>query len=160
MAKSSPVSVLKAYWFPLILFASTMFYQLLILPRSYPPSHYDVLGITRYSFMEQVTEAYEKFSSKWHTFHGVALLWYTMVLKFDDGTGEKVRFWLDKWCGSLALAVRFPLIFSIAKDRQATVASYLGTGEVVDGEVRDNVIHKIKVGWLKYRSATDILCDR
>ncbi|CAL5441662.1 unnamed protein product [Camellia sinensis] len=67
MAKSSPVSVLKAYWFPLILFASTMFYQLLILPRSYPPSHYDVLGIMRYSFMEQVTEAYEKFSSKWNS---------------------------------------------------------------------------------------------
>ncbi|CAL5441654.1 unnamed protein product [Camellia sinensis] len=41
-----------------------MFYQLLILPRFYPPSHYDVLGIKRYSSMEQVTEAYEKFSSK------------------------------------------------------------------------------------------------
>ncbi|KAL7161307.1 hypothetical protein ACSBR2_041873 [Camellia fascicularis] len=67
MAKSSPVSVLKAYWFPLILFASSMFYQLLILPRSYPPSHYDVLGIKRYSSMEQVTEAYEKFSSKWNS---------------------------------------------------------------------------------------------
>ncbi|KAI7985525.1 hypothetical protein LOK49_LG14G00646 [Camellia lanceoleosa] len=67
MAKSSPVSVLKAYWFPLILFAASMFYQLLILPRSYPPSHYDVLGIKRYSSMEQVTEAYEKFSSKWNS---------------------------------------------------------------------------------------------
>ncbi|XP_028119690.1 uncharacterized protein LOC114317181 isoform X6 [Camellia sinensis] len=67
MAKSSPVSALKAYWFPLILFASSMFYQLLILPRSYPPSHYDVLGIKRYSSMEQVTEAYEKFSSKWNS---------------------------------------------------------------------------------------------
>ncbi|CAL5362252.1 unnamed protein product [Camellia sinensis] len=65
-AKSSLVSVLKAYWFPLILFASSMFNQLLILPRSYPPSHYDVLGIKRYSSMEQVTEAYEKFSSKWN----------------------------------------------------------------------------------------------
>ncbi|THG04332.1 hypothetical protein TEA_011044 [Camellia sinensis var. sinensis] len=67
MAKSSPVSVLKAYWFPLILFALSMFYQLLILPRSYPPSHYDVLGLKRYSSMEQVTEAYEKFSSKWNS---------------------------------------------------------------------------------------------
>ncbi|CAL5444865.1 unnamed protein product [Camellia sinensis] len=67
MAKSSPVSVLKAYWFPLILFALSMFYQLLILPRFYPPSHYDVLGIKRYSSMEQVTEAYEKFSSKWNS---------------------------------------------------------------------------------------------
>ncbi|CAL5441762.1 unnamed protein product [Camellia sinensis] len=67
MAKSSPVSALKAYWFPLILFASSMFYQLLILPRSYPPSHYDVLGIKRYSSMEQVTAAYEKFSSKWNS---------------------------------------------------------------------------------------------
>ncbi|CAL5441702.1 unnamed protein product [Camellia sinensis] len=67
MGKSSPVSALKAYWFPLILFTSSMFYQLLILPRSYPPSHYNVLGIKRYSSTEQVTEAYEKFSSKWNS---------------------------------------------------------------------------------------------
>ncbi|CAL5441738.1 unnamed protein product [Camellia sinensis] len=67
MAKSSPVSALKAYWFPLILFVSSMFYQLLILPRCYPPYHYDVLGIKRYSSMEQVTETYEKFSSKWNS---------------------------------------------------------------------------------------------
>ncbi|KAL7161335.1 hypothetical protein ACSBR2_041899 [Camellia fascicularis] len=79
MAKSSPVSVLKAYWFPLILFASSMFYQHLILPRSYPPSHDDVLGIKRYSSMEQVTEAYEKFSSKWNS--GTEVLPITEFIK-------------------------------------------------------------------------------
>ncbi|KAE9467239.1 hypothetical protein C3L33_00860, partial [Rhododendron williamsianum] len=41
MAKSSMASLLKAYWLPLILLASSVFYQLFILPRSYPPSHYD-----------------------------------------------------------------------------------------------------------------------
>ncbi|GFZ03572.1 DNAJ heat shock N-terminal domain-containing protein [Actinidia rufa] len=66
MANSSLASALKAYWFPLILFASSVFYQLIILPRSYPPSHYDVLGIKRQSSIEQVTEAYEKLSSKWY----------------------------------------------------------------------------------------------
>ncbi|PSS07931.1 DnaJ subfamily C member 10 like [Actinidia chinensis var. chinensis] len=67
MANSSLASALKAYWFPLILFASSVFYQLIILPRSYPPSHYDVLGIKRQSSIEEVTEAYEKLSSKWNS---------------------------------------------------------------------------------------------
>ncbi|XP_058228368.1 uncharacterized protein LOC131336513 isoform X1 [Rhododendron vialii] len=66
MAKSSMASLLKAYWLPLILLASSVVYQLFILPRSYPPSHYDVLGIKRDSSIEEVAEAYEKLSSKWN----------------------------------------------------------------------------------------------
>ncbi|KAL6995171.1 hypothetical protein U1Q18_005306 [Sarracenia purpurea var. burkii] len=65
MANSSMASLLKAYRFPLILFASSVFYQLIILPRSYPPSHYDVLQIKRHSSIQEVAEAYEKLSSKW-----------------------------------------------------------------------------------------------
>ena len=29
-----------------------------------------------------------------------------------------------------------------------------------DGEIDDDVNHRIKVGWLKWRSATRVLCDR
>ncbi|KAG5536577.1 hypothetical protein RHGRI_024109 [Rhododendron griersonianum] len=57
MAKSSMASLLKAYWLPLILLASSVFYQLFILP---------LLGIKRDSSIEEVAEAYEKLSSKWN----------------------------------------------------------------------------------------------
>lgn len=57
-------------------------------------------------------------------------------MAFRVGTGEKVRFWKDRCCEAMALAVQFPLIFSIAKDREAMVASYLGAGEVVVWDIQ------------------------
>ncbi|KAK9278605.1 hypothetical protein L1049_028178 [Liquidambar formosana] len=60
-------STIKAYCLPVILFSLAMFFQLFVLPRSFPPSHYDVLGIKRHSSIEEVTEAYEKRSSKWNS---------------------------------------------------------------------------------------------
>ena len=37
---------------------------------------------------------------------------------------------------------------------------YLGLMISKDGEFGDDVTHRIKVGWLKWRSAFGILCDR
>ncbi|KAL9995494.1 hypothetical protein Hdeb2414_s0687g00935751 [Helianthus debilis subsp. tardiflorus] len=34
-------SVIQAYWLPAILFCASMFFQLVAIPRSFPPSHYD-----------------------------------------------------------------------------------------------------------------------
>ncbi|GAB4860779.1 hypothetical protein Ancab_035942 [Ancistrocladus abbreviatus] len=66
IAKPSPIySTLKAYWIPLTLFLLFLFFQLIVLPNSFPPSHYDVLGIGRDSSVEQAKEAYEKLLSKW-----------------------------------------------------------------------------------------------
>ncbi|RZC80944.1 hypothetical protein C5167_043526 [Papaver somniferum] len=62
---SSSISLLKAYLFPLILLSIAIFFQLFIIPSSFPTSHYDVLGIKHYSSIEEVSEAYEKFSSRW-----------------------------------------------------------------------------------------------
>ncbi|KAI3907609.1 hypothetical protein MKW98_016253 [Papaver atlanticum] len=62
---SSSISLLKAYLFPLILLSLAIFFQLFIIPSSFPTSHYDVLGIEHYSSIDEVTEAYEKFSSRW-----------------------------------------------------------------------------------------------
>ncbi|XWS60514.1 hypothetical protein CRYUN_Cryun07bG0042300 [Craigia yunnanensis] len=56
---------IKAYAVPLTLFSLAMLYQLVLLPRSFPPSHYDVLGIKTYSSIEEVKEAYENLESKW-----------------------------------------------------------------------------------------------
>ncbi|KAJ6290594.1 hypothetical protein OIU78_026356 [Salix suchowensis] len=68
---SSLASKIKAYSVPLFLFSLSVFYQLIVLPRSFPTSHYDVLGIKRYSPAEEVKEAYDKLSSKWKSDAGI-----------------------------------------------------------------------------------------
>ncbi|MCL7031837.1 hypothetical protein MKW94_029295 [Papaver nudicaule] len=62
---SKSISLLKAYLFPLILLSLAISFHLFVIPSSSPISHYDVLGIKQYSSIEEVTEAYEKFSSRW-----------------------------------------------------------------------------------------------
>ncbi|KAI3454694.1 hypothetical protein Pfo_011357 [Paulownia fortunei] len=64
---SSVKSTLKAYSVPLLLFATSLLFQLVVLPRNFPPSYYDVLGIPKYSSIEEVTRAYEKITSKWNS---------------------------------------------------------------------------------------------
>ncbi|XP_078160635.1 DNAJ heat shock N-terminal domain-containing protein [Carex rostrata] len=56
---------LKRYWLPVLLFAVGLFFQLFVLPSSYPPTHYDVLKLGRYAPVEQVTKSYEQFLQKW-----------------------------------------------------------------------------------------------
>uniref|UniRef100_A0A6V7QRF5 J domain-containing protein n=1 Tax=Ananas comosus var. bracteatus TaxID=296719 RepID=A0A6V7QRF5_ANACO len=59
--------LLKRYWIPILLFALGLFFQLVVLPSSYPPTHYDVLGVKRYASIEEVAKAYEEISNKWHS---------------------------------------------------------------------------------------------
>ncbi|XP_073138309.1 uncharacterized protein [Henckelia pumila] len=66
-SSSSLKSTVRAYSVPLILFVLSLVYQLFVLPRSFPPSHYDVLGIPKYSSVEDVTQAYERITSKWNS---------------------------------------------------------------------------------------------
>ncbi|KAI3820850.1 hypothetical protein L1987_08400 [Smallanthus sonchifolius] len=58
-------SAIQAYWLPAILFCASMFFQLVAIPRSFPPSHYDALRIKSFSSIEQVNEAYQQLSSNW-----------------------------------------------------------------------------------------------
>ncbi|XP_022134959.1 uncharacterized protein LOC111007081 [Momordica charantia] len=67
VSTSSVASTIKAYVVPLILFSVAVFYQLIVIPISFPTSHYDVLGIKRYSSVDEVKEAYEKLSVKWES---------------------------------------------------------------------------------------------
>ncbi|GFP87467.1 Dnaj homolog subfamily c member 10 [Phtheirospermum japonicum] len=60
-------STLKAYALPIVLLAASIFYQLVVLPRNFPPSYYDVLGIPKYSSIEEVTRAYEEITTKWNS---------------------------------------------------------------------------------------------
>ena len=100
-SSSMAVSTIKAYSVPLVLFLGALFYQVVLIPKVFPPSHYEgnfslsricicvyicvcvciyiymfaelafmvcefvVLGIKKYSSIEEVNEAYEKLASKW-----------------------------------------------------------------------------------------------
>ncbi|GMI78201.1 hypothetical protein like AT1G18700 [Hibiscus trionum] len=57
----------KTYAVPVVLFSLGMLYQLVLLPRAFPPSHYDALGIKTYSSIEEVKEAYQNLESKWNS---------------------------------------------------------------------------------------------
>ena len=39
--------------------------------------------------------------------------------------GDRVRFWTDQWCGDLHLHLSFPVVYGIAINREASVASSL-----------------------------------
>ncbi|KAJ4793561.1 DNAJ heat shock family protein [Rhynchospora pubera] len=56
---------LKKYWIPLLFFAAGLFFQLVVLPSSYPPTHYEVLKLGRNASVEEVTKAYEQLSQNW-----------------------------------------------------------------------------------------------
>ena len=43
------------------------------------------------------------------------------------GTGDSVQFWHHNWCSSLPLKLLYPELFSIARDREASVAALLST---------------------------------
>nr|CAB3455051.1 unnamed protein product [Digitaria exilis] len=64
MAMEIPAEV-RRYWLPILLFTAGFLFQLLVLPRHFPPSHYDALGIERFAPVERVVEAYERLSKEW-----------------------------------------------------------------------------------------------
>ncbi|TVU37731.1 hypothetical protein EJB05_11062 [Eragrostis curvula] len=57
--------VVRRYWLPILLITAGFLFQLLVLPHSYPPSHYDALRIERFAPVERVVEAYEQLSKEW-----------------------------------------------------------------------------------------------
>ena len=46
-------------------------------------------------------------------------------IPFEVGMGDRVRFWTDQWCGDLPLHLSFPVVYGIAINREAYVASSL-----------------------------------
>uniref|UniRef100_A0A803M119 J domain-containing protein n=1 Tax=Chenopodium quinoa TaxID=63459 RepID=A0A803M119_CHEQI len=56
-------SLIKAYWIPATLFILFFVFQIFFLPSAFPPSHYEVLGISRLSSIEEVKEAYDNLAS-------------------------------------------------------------------------------------------------
>lgn len=50
---------------------------------------------------------------------------FSKYIRFEIGMGDRVRFWTDQWCGDLPLHLSFPIVYGIAINREASVASSL-----------------------------------
>ena len=50
---------------------------------------------------------------------------FSQHIRFEVGVGDRVKFWTDQWCGDLPLHLSFPVVYEIAINREASVASSL-----------------------------------
>jgi|UniRef100_A0A2N9G010 hypothetical protein len=50
---------------------------------------------------------------------------FVTFISYQVGDGETVKFWHDNWCDGLPLKVLYTELFSIARDRDASVAALL-----------------------------------
>ena len=54
---------------------------------------------------------------------------------FKLGVGDRVKFWIDRWCGDLPLHLAFLILYSFAANKEASIESSLlcqgaGIGEL------------------------------
>ena len=59
----------------------------------------------------------EKYPKGWEIF--------SKYIRFEIGVGNRVKFWMDQWCGDLPLHLSFSVVYGIATNREASVASSL-----------------------------------
>ena len=65
--------------------------------------------------------------------HGVSLWkhiragWdrFSHYVSFKVGDGSRIKFWHDSWCGDQPLRDKFPVLFRLARNQEATVADHL-----------------------------------
>ncbi|XP_074316423.1 uncharacterized protein LOC141652729 [Silene latifolia] len=65
--QSSIASIIKAYCIPATFFLLFLVFQVVLLPQSFPLSHYDVIEVPWQCSIEEVEEAYENLVSKWNS---------------------------------------------------------------------------------------------
>ena len=46
-------------------------------------------------------------------------------IRFEIGVGDRVKLWIDQWCGDSPLQLTFPSVYGIASNKEASVASSL-----------------------------------
>jgi hypothetical protein len=76
--------------------------------------------------------------------HGVGLWKYICLgwqvfwshCRFDPGEGSRIRFWEDIWCGDQALKDAFPVLYSIANNKGASIADNM---ELSNGTIQWNI---------------------
>ena len=47
---------------------------------------------------------------------------FSKYIQFEVGVGDRVKFWIDRWCGDLPLQLSFPVVYGITTNRKAFVA--------------------------------------
>jgi hypothetical protein len=50
---------------------------------------------------------------------------FVAYVDFEVGIGDRIRFWIDRWCGERPLKDVFPDLYACASNRQATIHSIL-----------------------------------
>ena len=50
---------------------------------------------------------------------------FSKYIRFEVGVGDRVKFWTDQWCGDSPFHLSFPVVYGIATNREAYVASSL-----------------------------------
>ena len=57
---------------------------------------------------------------------------FSKNIQFEVGVGDRMKLWIDQWCGDSPLQLTFPIVYGIASNKEALVASSLdrlGIGE-------------------------------
>ena len=57
---------------------------------------------------------------------------FSKNIQFEVGVGDRVKLWTDQWCEDSPLQLTFPVVYGIASNKKASVASTLerlGIGE-------------------------------
>ena len=50
---------------------------------------------------------------------------FSKNIQFQVGVGNRVKLWIDQWCGESPLQLSFPNVFGMASNKEASVASSL-----------------------------------
>ena len=64
---------------------------------------------------------------------------FSKNIGFEVGVGDRVKLWIDQWCGDSPLHLSFPVVYRIASNKEASVASsleWLGIEERRSWDVR------------------------
>ena len=51
---------------------------------------------------------------------------FSKNIQFEVGVGNRVKLWIDQWCGDSPLQLTFPIVYGIASNKGASVAFSLG----------------------------------
>ena len=50
---------------------------------------------------------------------------FSKYIRFEVGVGDRVKFWIDQWCGESSLQLTFLVVYGIASNKEASVTSSL-----------------------------------
>ena len=69
---------------------------------------------------------------------------FSKNIQFEVRVGNRVKFWIDQWCGDLPLHLAFSVLYNSVANRVAFVDSSLICQGAGDEKIRD--VHFIMIG--------------